>query len=302
MSETDPTEGRCGLVAIIGRPNVGKSTLLNSLIGEKISIVTDKPHTTRQRVLGVLNRGADQAVFIDTPGHARRTKRALHRLMARQIHQAVEDCDVALLVVEAKSQTAEDRELMKVLADKLDRTFLVLNKVDALPSRTQLLPVLQRLAGMPFAGLIPIAAKTGDNLDHLVDQIFARLPQGPALFPKDMVTDRDLSFRIAEVIREKLMTLVHKEVPYGLTVEIEHLGKNEVGQRVVHALIWLERESQKSIVIGKQGGVLKQAGSAARLELAEMLGERVHLELWVKVREHWADNERELQRLGYDVS
>jgi GTPase len=302
VSETDPTEGRCGLVAIIGRPNVGKSTLLNSLIGEKISIVTDKPHTTRQRVLGVLNRGADQAVFIDTPGHARRTKRALHRLMARQIHQAVEDCDVALLVVEAKSQTAEDRELMKVLADKLDRTFLVLNKVDALPSRTQLLPVLQRLAGMPFAGLIPIAAKTGDNLDHLVDQIFARLPQGPALFPKDMVTDRDLSFRIAEVIREKLMTLVHKEVPYGLTVEVEHLGTNEEGQRLVHGLIWIERESQKSIVIGKEGQVLKQAGTLARQELRELLGERVHLELWVKVREHWADNERELQRLGFDVS
>jgi len=302
VSETDPTEGRCGLVAIIGRPNVGKSTLLNSLIGEKISIVTDKPHTTRQRVLGVLNRGADQAVFIDTPGHARRTKRALHRLMARQIQQAVEDCDVALLVVEAKSQTAEDRELMKVLADKLDRTFLVLNKVDALPSRTQLLPVLQRLAGMPFAGLIPIAAKTGDNLDHLVDQIFARLPQGPALFPKDMVTDRDLSFRIAEVIREKLMTLVHKEVPYGLTVEVEHLGTNEEGQRLVHGLIWIERESQKSIVIGKEGQVLKQAGTLARQELRELLGERVHLELWVKVREHWADNERELQRLGFDVS
>jgi GTPase len=302
VSETDSASGRCGLVAIIGRPNVGKSTLLNALIGEKISIVTDKPHTTRQRVLGVLNRGADQAVFIDTPGHARRTKRALHRLMARQIHQAVEDCDVALLVVEAKGQTAEDRELMNVLEDKLDRTFLVLNKIDALPSKAQLLPTLQRLANMPFVGLIPIAAKTGDNLDHLVEQIFARLPQGPALFPKEMVTDRDLSFRIAEVIREKLMTLVHKEVPYGLTVEIEHLGTNDEGQRLVHALIWIERESHKSIVIGKEGQVLKQAGTLARQELRELLGERVHLELWVKVREHWADNERELQRLGFDVS
>jgi GTP-binding protein Era len=302
VSETDSTSGRCGLVAIIGRPNVGKSTLLNALIGEKISIVTDKPHTTRQRVLGVLNRGADQAVFIDTPGHARRTKRALHRLMARQIHQAVEDCDVALLVVEAKSQTAEDRELMNILESKLDRTYLVLNKIDALASRTQLLPTLQRLAGMPFAGLIPIAAKTGDNLEHLVEQIFARLPHGPALFPKDMVTDRDLSFRIAEVIREKLMTLLHKEVPYGLTVEVEHLGTNEEGQRLVHGLIWIERDSQKSIVIGKDGQVLKQAGTLARQELRELLGERVHLELWVKVREHWADNERELQRLGFDVS
>jgi len=302
VSPSDGETSRCGFVAIIGRPNVGKSTLLNALIGEKISIVTDKPHTTRQRVLGVLNRGADQAVFIDTPGHARRTKRALHRLMARQIHQAVEDCDVALLVVEAKGIGKDDRALIDMLGDKLDRTFLVLNKIDALPAKSQMLPTLQSLADRPFAALIPISAQTGENLPRLVDEIFARLPVGPPLFPKDMITDRDLAFRISEVIREKLMTLVHKEVPYGLTVEIERLGKNEVGQRVVHALIWLERESQKSIVIGKQGGVLKQAGSAARLELAEMLGERVHLELWVKVREHWADNERELQRLGYDVS
>jgi GTP-binding protein Era len=302
VSPNDGETGRCGFVAIIGRPNVGKSTLLNALIGEKISIVTDKPHTTRQRVLGVLNRGADQAVFIDTPGHARRTKRALHRLMARQIHQAVEDCDVALLVVEAKGIGADDRALIALLEAKLDRTFVVVNKIDALASKSQLLPTLERLAERPFAALIPVSAKTGENLPRLVDEIFARLPTGPALFPKDMVTDRDLVFRAAEVIREKLMTLVHKEVPYGLTVEIEHFGKNDAGQRVVHALIWLERESQKSIVIGKQGQVLKEAGSAARLELSQLLGDRVHLELWVKVREHWADNERELQRLGYDVS
>jgi len=302
VSPNDGETGRCGFVAIIGRPNVGKSTLLNALIGEKISIVTDKPHTTRQRVLGVLNRGADQAVFIDTPGHARRTKRALHRLMARQIHQAVEDCDVALLVVEAKGIGAQDRVLIDMLAPKLDRTFLVLNKIDTLQAKSRLLPTLASLAERPFAALIPVSAQSGENLPRLVEEIFARLPAGPALFPKDTVTDRDLKFRIAEVIREKLMTLVHQEVPYGLTVEVEHLGKNEVGQRVVHGLIWLERESQKSIVIGKQGQVLKEAGRAARLELSELLGERVHLELWVKVREHWADNERELQRLGYDVS
>jgi GTP-binding protein Era len=302
VSTTDTEPGRCGFVAIIGRPNVGKSTLLNALIGEKISIVTDKPHTTRQKVLGVLNRGADQAVFIDTPGHARRTKRALHRLMARQIHQAVEECDVALLVVEAKGLNAEDRSLIDMLDGKLDRTFLVLNKIDALRSKSELLPTLEKLAVLPFAGLIPISARTGENLERLAAQIFERLPVGPALFPKGMVTDRDLSFRIAEVIREKLMTLLRKEVPYGLTVEVEHLGTNDDGQRVVHALIWLERESHKSIVIGKEGQLLKEAGSAARAELRKLLGARVHLELWVKVREHWADSERELQRLGFDVS
>jgi GTP-binding protein Era len=302
VTATESDNGRCGVIAIVGRPNVGKSTLLNALIGEKISIVTDKPHTTRQRVLGVLNRGADQAVFVDTPGHARRTKRALHRLMARQIHQAVEDCDVVLLVVEGKSIGADDRALVSLLEEKLDRTLLVVNKIDALPSKAQLLPVLQKLAELPVAALIPISARTGENLERLTDEIFARLPEGPWMFPKGMVTDRDLAFRIAEVVREKLMTLLHKEVPYGLTVEVEHLGRNEEGQRVVHALIWLERESQKSIVIGREGRVLKQAGSDARQELRRLLGERVHLELWVKVREHWADNERELQRLGFDVS
>jgi GTPase len=285
----------------VGRPNVGKSTLLNTLVGEKLSIVTDKPHTTRQRVLGVLNRGADQAVFIDTPGHARRTKRALHRLMARQIHQALDECDVALLVVEAGRLTSQDRTLIEMLDGKLERTFLVLNKLDTLSSKTELLPTLDKLAGKPFLAMLPISARTGDNLERLVEQIFAHLPVGPKLFPQGMVTDRDLAFRIAEVIREKLMTLVHQEVPYGMTVEVEHLGTNEEGQRLVHALIWLERESQKSIVIGKAGSVLKQAGTLARQELRELLGERVHLELWVKVREHWADSERELQRLGFEV-
>jgi GTP-binding protein Era len=301
VSSTETELGRCGFVAIVGRPNVGKSTLLNALVGEKLSIVTDKPHTTRQRVLGVLNRGADQAVFIDTPGHARRTKRALHRLMARQIHQALEDCDVALLVLEADRLTSQDRTLIEMLGDKLERTILVLNKVDALKSKTELLPTLDKLSGQPFAALLPISARSGDNLERLVEQIFAHLPVGPKQFPDGMITDRDLAFRIGETIREKLMTLVHKEVPYGMTVEVEHLGRNEEGQRLVHALIWLERESQKSIVIGKAGSVLKQAGTLARQELRELLGERVHLELWVKVREHWADSERELQRLGFEV-
>ena len=300
MSETEAS--RCGFVAIVGRPNVGKSTLLNALIGEKISIVTDKPHTTRQRVLGVLNRGVDQAVFIDTPGIARRTKRVLHRLMARQIHQAVEDCDVALLVVEANGLTRQDQTLLAMLESKLDRTILVVNKIDKLASKSLLLPLLDELGKQPFAALMPVAAKTGENLDRLIAEIFERLPVGPQLFPTGMVTDRDLAFRIAEVIREKLMTLLRQEVPYGLTVEVEHIGTNEEGQRLIHALIWLERESHKRIVIGNKGQVLKAAGSAARADLNKMLGVRVHLELWVKVREHWSDSERELKRLGFDVS
>lgn len=293
--------GRCGFVAIVGRPNVGKSTLLNALIGQKISIVTDKPHTTRQRVLGVLNRGPDQAVFIDTPGHARRTKRALHRLMARAVRQAVEDCDVALLVVEASGLSRDDYALIEMLEDKLDRTLLVLNKIDALTGKAAMLPTLEKASRFPFTEFIPLSAKTGENLDRLVSRIFERLPAGPPLYPRDRLTDRDLKFRMAEEIREKLTALLHKEVPYGLTVEVEHVGKNEEGQTVVHALISLERDSQKPIVIGKGGQVLKEAGRAARVALSELVGNRVHLELWVKVREHWADSERELARLGYDV-
>jgi GTP-binding protein Era len=221
--------------------------------------------------------------------------------MARQIHQALEDCDLALLVVEAGRLTRQDHALIEMLDGKLDRTFLVLNKVDAIGSKTELLPALEKLSAKPFAAFLPVSARTGENLERLVEQIFAHLPVGPKQFPQGMVTDRDLSFRVAETIREKLMMLVHKEVPYGLTVEVEHLGKNEEGQRLVHALIWIERESQKKIVIGKSGSVLKEAGTLARQELRELIGERVHLELWVKVREHWADNERELQRLGFEV-
>jgi GTP-binding protein Era len=164
-----------------------------------------------------------------------------------------------------------------------------------------LLPTLQKLSSHAFAEFLPVSARTGENLPRLVTQIFEHLPVGPKQFPEGIVTDRDLAFRIAETIREKLMTLVHQEVPYGLTVEVEHLGHNEEGQRLIHALIWLERDSQKKIVIGKGGSVLKEAGTLAREELRELTGERVHLELWVKVREHWADNERELMRLGFEV-
>lgn len=302
MSSPEVEAGRCGFVAIVGRPNVGKSTLLNALVGEKLSIVTDKPHTTRQRVLGVLNRGPHQAVFIDTPGHARRTKRALHRLMARQIHQALEDCDVALLVVEAGRLTSQDHALIEMLDGKLDRTFLVLNKVDALASKSELLPTLAKLSSKPFAEFIPISARTGENLERLVEQIFAHLPVGPKQFPDGMVTDRDLSFRVAETIREKLMTLVHQEVPYGLTVEVEHLGRNEEGQRLVHALIWLERDSQKKIVIGKGGETIKAISQAARAEIMEAAEQTVHLFLFVKVRGSWSDDPERYREMGLDFS
>jgi GTP-binding protein Era len=292
---------RSGFVAIVGRPNVGKSTLLNALVGEKVSIVSRKAHTTRHRIAGVLNRGADQAVFFDTPGHAARSGRALHRLMARAIHQSLEDCDLALLVVEAKGVGNEDRALFELLGERIGKTILVINKIDRLASKTELLQLLRRLAEHPFLAFVPISAKTGDNLPDLVDAIFAELPPGPPLFPLQMTTDKSIGFRAAELIRETLLENLHEEVPYGLTVEIEHLAREQGERWLVHALIWVEKESHKPIVIGKQGRVLKRVGQAARIQLRDLLGGRVHLELWVKVREHWSDSERELQRLGFDA-
>lgn len=296
------TAAGSGLVAIVGRPNVGKSTLINALVGQKVSIVTAKPHTTRHRILGVLNDARGQAVFIDTPGHAERSKRALHRIMSRVFRQSLEDCDVAVLVIDAKGPTHEDRRLIELLGDRIERTILVLNKIDRLGQRQDVLPVLERMAELPFAAYVPLSATKRTNLRDLVDEIMRQLPEGPQLFPEDMATDRNLSFRAAEIVREKLIENVHREVPYGLTVEVEHLAQKDDGSWQVHALIWIEKEQHKPIVIGSEGRVLKRVGGIARRELIELLGGRVHLELWVKVREHWTDSERELTRLGFDTT
>ena len=299
---TTRNNSRCGYVAIVGRPNVGKSTLLNALVGEKVSIVTPKAHTTRYRILGVVNHGSDQAVFIDTPGLQHDRKNALHRLMARTINQAVADSDITLMVIEATKFTRRDRQLAELLQDRADRTILVLNKIDFVGAKTSVLPVLKTVGSeFSFAAFVPISARNGKNLGELLAEVLGLLPDRPAVFPREMLTDRSLQFRIAEVIREKLFLAVHQEVPYGLTVEIEHVGTKETDQTLVHALIWVQRDSQRAIVIGKGGRVLKAVGRAARLELNELLGKRVHLELWVKVRNNWADSERDLNRLGFDL-
>ncbi len=294
-----------GYAAIVGRPNVGKSTLLNALIGERVSIVSAKPHTTRHRILGVLNRPSRQTIFVDTPGLQRpsrdRRGQALRRLMARTIHQAIADADVILMMVEAQRITVEDRQLGERLAGRAADVLLVLNKIDRIHPRSALLPLLDNLSkNFNFSSYIPVSAKKGINIDRLAEVIAERLPPGPALFPQETVTDRDVRFRIAEFIREKLLSALHQEVPYGLTVEVEYLGRSEQ-QWLVHAIIWVERSNHKSIVIGKGGRVLKAAGQAARRDLVRLLDGRVHLELWVKVREHWADSERELKNLGFDA-
>jgi GTPase len=298
---SESKRSRFGEVAIVGRPNVGKSTLLNALVGEKITITSSKPHTTRHRILGILNRPPDQAVFVDTPGHARRSNRALHRLMARTISDAVEVADVVLLLVEASGLTSMDEDVIGSLGDELAKTILVINKLDQLTHRDEVLPMLQEVSALPCVAFVPISARKRTNLDRLVDTIFAALPEGPVMYPLDMTTDRDTKFRAAELIREQLFEAMHQEVPYGLTVEIEHMSQQPDSRWTVHALIWLDRESHKPIVIGKGGAKLKRVGTRARQELIDMLGGPVHLELWAKVRDRWSDNEQELRRFGYDA-
>lgn len=293
-------EFRSGHVALIGRPNVGKSTLLNSLVGEKISIVTAKPHTTRHRIQGVLNSAGGQAIFIDTPGFATDKNRVLHRLMSRILRQARDEADLVVLVTEANRPVEVDAELMRELTESGVPSIVVINKMDRLKSRSDLLPRIEALKAYPFLEFVPVCARSGKNLDALEEAILRHLPQGPALYPSDFKTDRSDRFRAAEIIREKLMLALHQEIPYGIAVEIESVTEGEDGRRQIGAVIWIERESQKAIVIGKQGSVLKRVGRDARLDLNELFGERIHLSLWVKVREHWSDSAEELKRLGFD--
>jgi GTP-binding protein Era len=291
---------RCGFVAVVGRPNVGKSTLINSILGSKVSIVTPKPQTTRHRILGVHTVGECQIVFVDTPGLHRRAAKTMNRMMNRTAAAALADADLILFVSEAGRWTVEDQDVLDKLKESRAPVIALLNKIDKVHPKQELLSALSEISQRhEFDEVMPISAKLNDNLDKLVELIPDYLPESPPLYPDEMITDRSESFQIAELIREKLTLLLRQEVPYGLTVQIERYEKETEGVSV-NAVIWVERESQKGIVVGKGGKVLKKVGRAARLELKERLGVRVHLELWVKVKDNWADSEQELLRLGYE--
>ncbi len=291
---------RCGFVAVVGRPNVGKSTLINAIVGSKVSIVTPKPQTTRHRILAVYTRNDNQIIFVDTPGLHRGAAKTINRLMNRTAASALADADLILFVSEANRWTVEDQDVLERLKESPVPVIALLNKIDKVHPKEELLSVLSAMSERhTFDEVLPISAKLNENLDRLVELIPGYLPESPALYPEDMLTDRSESFQIAELIREKLTLLLRQEVPYGLTVEIERLEK-EPGGVAINAIIWVERDSQKGIVIGKGGNVLKKVGRSARLELKERLGMPVHLELWVKVKDNWADSERELLRLGYE--
>jgi len=291
---------RSGFAALVGRPNVGKSTLLNALVGQKLSIVTPRPQTTRHRILGLYSTPQVQIAFLDTPGLHREASRALNKAMNRTATAALEEADVVVLVLEALKWTAEDDLALERLKRSGRAAIAAVNKVDRVRPRERLLPYLGTLGQRhPFLAVVPVSALRSDNVEALRHAIASHLPPGPALFPEGELTDRGIEFRIAEMIREKLTLELNQEVPYGIAVEVERLTRAD-GQLTVDAAIWVDREGQKPIVIGAKGARLKRVGTAARLTLNEMLQERLHLNLWVKVRENWADNARALKELGLE--
>lgn len=294
------TEYRCGLVAVIGRPNVGKSTLINAVMGRKVSIVTAKPQTTRHRILAVHTTDEAQIVFVDTPGLHRKAGKAMNRLMNRTAAHALADADVVLFVSDATRWTDEDDDVLKRLKKVRAPVLAVINKVDRVAPKEKLLELIAAMAARrEFAEIVPVSALKRDNLDGLMALLPGFLPESPPLFPEHMHTDRSREFHAAELIREKLTLMLHQELPYGLTVQIERYLEDDKGV-TINAIIWVERDSQKGIVVGKGGAVLKRVGRAARLELSEQLGRRVHLELWVKVKSNWADSEKDLAGFGYE--
>jgi GTPase len=291
---------RAGFVAVVGRPNVGKSTLVNALVGRKISIVTPKPQTTRHRILGVHTSRHAQIIFVDTPGLHSEAGKAMNRLMNRTAVNALQDADLILFVCEANRWTDDDRNALERTRGVSAPVIALLNKIDKVHPKEELLGRIAAISEKAeFAEVIPVSAWRNDNLDRLMAVIPRFLPESPPLFPADTFTDRSETFQVAELVREQLTLNLRQEIPYGLTVQVEQYKKTD-DKLEVHAVIWVERESQKGIVVGKGGAVLKKIGRSVRLELKERLGVPVHIELWVKVKENWADNEEQLQRLGFD--
>ncbi len=290
---------RCGYIALVGRPNVGKSTLLNRILGQKISITSRRPQTTRHRVLGIKSQPAAQLIYVDTPGIHDFSGRAMNRHMNRTASRVLQDVDVVVFLVDGLHWTADDDLVLKKLGQVTSPVILAVNKIDLLGNREELLPRLQALSEKyRFLHIIPISAGKGDNVEELEAAIERLLPQAPPLFPEDQVTDRSVRFLAAELVREKLFRKLGKELPYGLTVEIEQF-KSDTNITHIHALIWVERKSQKYIVIGKQGRMLKEVGIEARQDIEVLIDGKVNLKLWVKVKEGWADDERALHSLGY---
>jgi GTP-binding protein Era len=299
MKATTEHDHRCGFVTVAGRPNVGKSTLVNRIVGRKLSITSNRPQTTRHRILGIASSDASQIVFVDTPGIHTGHTRALNRYMNRVASRAMIGVDLIMMVIEASGWIRDDDHILDRIGAEAVPVILVLNKIDRIKYREGLLPVLDDVARRyDFAATVPVCARTGENLERLRDVVEAHLPAGPPVFPQDHYTDRSEAFLAAEIVREKLIRRLGQELPHRLTVEIERFVEVE-GRTVINTLVLVERNQHKAIVIGRGGARLKEAGSAARRDIARMLGRPVHLEVWVKVREGWSDDERTLRGLGF---
>ena len=293
------TTVRAGYAALLGRPNVGKSTLLNRLIGQKLSITAPKPQTTRHVILGIQTLPDAQIVYVDTPGLHRRGQRALNRHLNRAAASVLGYVDVVVWLVEALRWTEEDEDVLQRLTDFAGPVVLAVNKVDRIADKSRLLPFLQELAAKrSFSEVVPLAAIDGDNVVALEQVITRLLPVGDLLFPTEQITTASERFLAAELIREKLTRLLREELPYALTVEIERFV-DEGRLARIHAVVWVERETQKGIVIGEKGATLREVGRQAREDMERLFDRKVFLQTWVKVREGWSDDERALRSLGY---
>lgn len=292
---------KCGYVAVLGRPNVGKSTLMNHVLGQKVSITSRKPQTTRHRVLGIYTDDDAQILFVDTPGIHKKEARTINRYMNRAASSSIDYVDIIIFVVDGTIWSDDDELVLEKLKDAKAKSILFVNKVDKVQDKDSLLPHLEKLSAKhDFDAIFPGSALKGDNLDVLLATLKDWLPVGDLFYPEDYITDRSSRFMAAELVREKLMRSLGDELPYSCTVEIEQFKTQENGTLHINALILVERNSQKSILIGKQGSRLKQIGRDARLDMEEQFGQKVFLELWVKVKDGWADDERALRSLGYE--
>lgn len=291
-------EFRSGFVSIIGRPNVGKSTLLNSILGEKVSIVTPKPQTTRNRIIGIKTLPDAQIIFIDTPGiHKPRHK--LGNAMVKTALEAFKEVDIILFIIEPQEPESGDKFIINLLKEIRSPVFLLINKIDII-KKSELLPIMDRINELyPFKEIIPISALKQDGIDILLKRIYDYLPTGPKYYPDDIVTDQLERFMVSEIIREKVTEMTEEEVPHSIAVEVIDWEEKENGLILIRANIYVERDSQKGIIIGKGGRMLKAIGTSARIDIEKLLNTKVFLELWVKVKKDWRDNFKILEELGY---
>ncbi len=299
MSKIDAQINKSGVIAIVGRPNVGKSTLMNRILGEKLSITSRKPQTTRHRLLGIKTVGGSQFTYVDTPGIHSNAETAMNRYLNRAAAGSMDNVDVVVFVVDGGKWSEEDDAVVELLKQQHCPLVAVVNKIDQIGDKEKLLPLIEQLSKKAsFDAIVPLSALKGKGVDQLEDRLESLLPEGVHLYDEDQITDRSERFLVAERIREKLTRQLGQELPYALTVEIEQF--KESGKLTdISAVIWVERSGQKGIVIGKKGARLRTVGKEAREELEELLGRKIFLQLWVKVRAGWSDDDRALHSLGY---